>query len=107
MFCLWVLPPLAARRTSKSRTALRQKFGIEEHPWLSDFWAHFWCCACAVCQEAREIRGFMSESAMQRQMTWDAMSTPPGPQEMVVDALPVDMTEADFSTFTPTKAKPC
>lgn len=37
------------------RTKLREKYGIDGS-FNEDFWAHFFCSPCAVCQEAHEIR---------------------------------------------------
>ena len=37
------------------RTKLREKYGIEGS-FNEDFWTHFCCSSCAVCQEAHEIR---------------------------------------------------
>ncbi|KAB2625681.1 cell number regulator 7-like [Pyrus ussuriensis x Pyrus communis] len=41
------------------RDKLRQKFGMPEEP-CSDCCVHFWCYACALCQEHAELkhRGF-------------------------------------------------
>lgn len=37
------------------RTQIRDKYGIDGSA-TEDFWTHFYCSPCAVCQEAHEIR---------------------------------------------------
>lgn len=67
--------------TSASRTRLRNKFGIAENETFSDFVQHLLCQPCAVCQEAREIRGFYAD-AVAREMMGDVVTGAPEPQSM-------------------------
>ena len=39
----------------QSRTSIRQAYNLKAEP-CDDCCTHFWCLACALCQEARELK---------------------------------------------------
>ena len=39
----------------QSRTSIRQAYNLKDEP-CGDCCTHFWCLACALCQEARELK---------------------------------------------------
>mmetsp|Transcript_3228 Transcript_3228/g.9179 ORF Transcript_3228/g.9179 Transcript_3228/m.9179 type:complete len:253 (-) Transcript_3228:276-1034(-) len=84
--------------TSRSRSSLRRKFGLAENMHFSDFWIHFWCGPCAVCQEAREIRGFLNDAAAQRQYGWNNTATAaPTEQAMGSPVIPSSPAALEYS----------
>merc|ERR1712087_12512 len=80
----------------QSRTSIRQAYNLKDEP-CGDCCTHFWCLACALCQEARELklRGATQANPLLRpvQVVPPPVVVPPAQQQMPGPAVGVPASQ--------------